>query len=196
MCYCVADYGILIKNSNKSFSVDSKLSSNSKSQEQILSNPQCSMKCYICGKLEPQFSVKLQHNIPDGKHIRGRTSAVQHLVSLGGHHSEIAKLKNFSWFRVRKNSQSLDNTLEELVSEESDISLSSSFDSNASDMSGLFEDEKSSEVEQCQEYSGQDILDKIKHLQKLVKQGEQAEAQQTLLEIENSVTLKNKRTKR
>ena len=54
---------------------------------------------------------------------------------------------------------------------------------------------KSSEVEQCQEYSGSDILDKLKHLQKLVKQGEQSEAQQTLLEIENSVTLNNKRRK-
>ena len=132
---------------------------------------------------------------PDGKHIRGRTSAVQHLISLGGQDSQISKLKNFSWFKIRKNRESLDNTLEELVSEESDISLSSSFNSNASDMSALCEDEKSSEVEQCQEYSGSDILDKLKHLQKLVKQGEQSEAQQTLLEIENSVTLNNKRRK-
>ena len=132
---------------------------------------------------------------PDGKHIRGRTSAVQHLISLGGQDSEISKLKNFSWFKIRKNRESLDNTLEELVSEESDISLSSSFNSNASDMSALCEDEKSSEVEQCQEYSSQDILDKLKHLHKLVNQGEQSEAQQTLLEIENSVILNNKRRK-
>ena len=27
------------------------------------------MKCYICGKLEPHISVKLQYHIPDGKHI-------------------------------------------------------------------------------------------------------------------------------
>ena len=63
----------LIKNSNISFSVDSKLSSNSKPQDHILSNPQCSMKCYICGKLEPQFSVKLQHHVKDGKHISKET---------------------------------------------------------------------------------------------------------------------------
>ena len=131
---------------------------------------------------------------PDGKHIRGRSSAVQHLISLGGQDSQISKLRNFSWFR-RKTLDSLDNTLEELVSEQSDISLSSSFDSNASDVSDLCEDEKSSEVEQCQEYSDQDILDKLKHLQKLVKGGEQSEAQQTLLEIENSLTSNNKRRK-
>ena len=132
---------------------------------------------------------------PDGKHIRGRTSAVQHLISLGGQDCDVSKLKNFSWFKIRKTRDSLDNTLEELVSEQSDLTLSSSFDSNASDMSDLCDDEKNSEVEQCQEYSGQDILDKLKHLQKLVERGQQSEAQQTLLEMENSVTLNNKRRK-
>ena len=132
---------------------------------------------------------------PDGKHIRGKNSAVQHLISLGGQDSEISKLSNFSFFKIRKNRESLDNTLEELVSEESDISLSSSFDSNASDISSLYEDEKRSEVEQYQDYSSQDILCKLKHLEKLVNQGDQSEAKQALLEIENSVISNNKRRK-
>ena len=69
---------------------------------------------------------------PDGKHLRGRNSAVKHLEQLGGSEEEISQMKSFSWFKSRR------STLEERAEGESDISLSSCQDSSVSMISSSF----------------------------------------------------------